>query len=209
MSALFPKIETYIRSLSIDQINASRITKLEELAGLIQHQLDQFKAVKLVFVCTHNSRRSQFAQVWTQVLASYFKLEGIQCASAGTESTALYPRVAETLENIGFMMEKESVPQNPRYYIKYSTAVKVFEFYSKTIDEIPTSKNGFVAIMVCTDADENCPYIPEATARFALPYNDPKEYDGSSVAEEEYEKTSRSIATEMYYLLSKISPLND
>ena len=55
--------------------------------------------------------------------------------------------------------------------------------------------------MTCTDADENCPHIPSADARISLPFNDPKEFDGSPEQEKRYLKRSEEIAVELFYIM--------
>jgi arsenate reductase (thioredoxin) len=58
--------------------------------------------------------------------------------------------------------------------------------------------------MVCTDADGNCPYIPECEKRFLLPYLDPKVADNTPEEEGKYQERSMQIATEMGYLFGKL-----
>ena len=57
--------------------------------------------------------------------------------------------------------------------------------------------------MVCNDADKNCPFIPNAT-RISLPFNDPKAFDGTEIELEKYQEKSRQIATELFYVFSKV-----
>ena len=58
--------------------------------------------------------------------------------------------------------------------------------------------------MTCSDADENCPFIPGAEKRIPLRYDDPKEFDDTPLEAQKYDERSRQIAAEMFYLFSKI-----
>ena len=58
--------------------------------------------------------------------------------------------------------------------------------------------------MTCSDADKNCPIIDGSIDRFSLPFDDPKTYDNTEFFLREYEKTGLQIATEIFYVFSKI-----
>jgi hypothetical protein len=58
--------------------------------------------------------------------------------------------------------------------------------------------------MVCSDADQACPIVYGAEERISLPFEDPKAYDGTADEIEEYDKTCRLIATEMFYVMSLV-----
>lgn len=206
---IYPEIIEKINASSEHQIPENRRKILDLISSWVIRKLEEDKTVATIFICTHNSRRSQFAQLWAQVIARYFNLDNIHCFSAGTESTALFPQVVKTLEKAGFLLKKISENENPVYQLSYDSSGDAILLFSKTIYEIPKQENGFMAIMVCSDAEENCPYIPEATLRIALPFKDPKQYDYSPIAADKYEQTSRSIATEMYYLFSTIKAVQD
>lgn len=60
--------------------------------------------------------------------------------------------------------------------------------------------------MTCSQADIDCPFIAGAEKRIALPYDDPKLADGSDQQDEVYEESSLKIATEMFYVFSRITP---
>ncbi len=57
--------------------------------------------------------------------------------------------------------------------------------------------------MTCSHADENCPFIPGASQRIAVTYDDPKDFDGTPGQDEAYRERTRQIAREMLYLFSK------
>jgi hypothetical protein len=58
--------------------------------------------------------------------------------------------------------------------------------------------------MVCTQADEGCPVVLGAEARFSLPYQDPKAYDGTAQQAEQYDARCRQIAREMFFVMSVV-----
>ena len=53
--------------------------------------------------------------------------------------------------------------------------------------------------MVCSDADEACPFVPGAELRLSMPYDDPKAFDGTPMEEAKYDERSRQIAREMFF----------
>jgi arsenate reductase len=58
--------------------------------------------------------------------------------------------------------------------------------------------------MTCSNADEGCPMVFGAEARFPIKYDDPKAFDGTEVMNEKYAERSLQIASEMHYVFSKI-----
>jgi hypothetical protein len=58
--------------------------------------------------------------------------------------------------------------------------------------------------MTCSDAEENCPFIPGVSYRIATTYEDPKKFDDTPLQEVKYLERSRQIALECMYVLSKI-----
>ena len=126
------------------------------------------------------------------------------CYSAGTEATALFPMIIETLQNAGFKMNKSSESNNPRYTIMFSENEQPIIGFSKTLDDEfnPTSK--FATIMTCTQADEGCPFITGAEKRISVPFEDPKVFDNTPQQAKKYKERSLQIATEMKYVFSQI-----
>ncbi len=58
--------------------------------------------------------------------------------------------------------------------------------------------------MVCSDAHETCPVVRGAAARFAIPYEDPKAFDGTKRESRAYDERCRQIAREMLYVFSRV-----
>jgi protein-tyrosine-phosphatase len=202
---VYPELEQYLQSLSdeVDRIEESRRAQLQRLAQYITEVIADHRTAKLTFICTHNSRRSHLCQVWARVLAAYRGIEQLETYSGGTEATALNRRAAQAMERAGLRVENPG-GQNPRYRISYTEDQDPLICFSKTFDDPANPDRNFAAVMTCTDADENCPFVPGAEQRFSIPYVDPKESDGTDRETEVYDERCRQIAREMHYLISQI-----
>ena len=73
---------------------------------LYSKKINDKQRININFICTHNSRRSHLSQIWAQAAASYFNIPGVHCYSGGTEETALFPKIIETLKIQGFNILK-------------------------------------------------------------------------------------------------------
>lgn len=192
----------FIGSLSTKEISASRKNELNPIANYISKRIEAGSVVNLNFICTHNSRRSHFAQVWAQVIASFLNLNLMRCYSGGTEATAVYSSVLETFEKTGFKISRLSEGQNPVFAINFAQDEFSIIAFSKKYDH-SFNPNHFIAIMTCDDADQNCPFIPSAEKRFKMTFEDPKISDQTEVEAETYRERSRQIATEILYVLQQ------
>src|SRR5699024_12087647 len=76
-STIFPKVQQFIHSLKPESISDSRKKILQLLSDFIQQKIDNYEEIRLNFICTHNSRRSHFAQVWAQTMAYHFGIEKV------------------------------------------------------------------------------------------------------------------------------------
>jgi arsenate reductase len=114
-------------------ISADRLRLLHSIATEITTLLQANKKVNLQFVCTHNSRRSQFSQIWAHAFCHYFNLHTVHCFSAGTEATALFAKVAETLACQGMQVSKLTSDNNPFYLIKPFEDSQPLFCFSKTL----------------------------------------------------------------------------
>jgi protein-tyrosine-phosphatase len=186
------------RIREFERITPQRKTQLEKISDYIK----QHKNPQVVFVCTHNSRRSQLSQVWATVAAHYFKLVSTHFYSAGTESTAFHSNAVEALVRSGLRVEGVKNEENPDYFFHFGVD-KSIKCYSKTIDHESLPKSNFAAIMTCGDAEENCPFLPGAELRVPITYQDPKISDGTSKVEEVYDERCAQIAREMLFLVQK------
>jgi arsenate reductase len=204
-SILFQEIDNLIKHLKPETILDERKVILHQLIEFIQEKVSNNQEIRIHFICTHNSRRSHLSQVWAQTLAYYFSINNVFCYSGGTESTALFKMVAETLQNSGFKIQMLSEGNNPIYSIKYSENEHPIIGFSKKLDAGFNPKSKFVAIMTCSQADADCPFIAGAEKRIPINYEDPKAFDNTPQQEEKYNERSLQIATELFYVFSKIS----
>ena len=199
---LHPKLTDTISSLSPVKIPPVRKEDLAPLISYIQEKVESGEEVKLNFICTHNSRRSQFSQVWAQIAADFHGIEAT-CFSGGVEVTAFNERAVQTLKYSGFSIKKLG-ETNPKYLVTYSEDAPPVIAFSKLYDDSVNPDSGFAAIMTCSHADENCPFIAGAETRIPVRYNDPKEFDDTLKESEKYEEVSLQIANEMFYVFSQI-----
>lgn len=224
-ATMYPGLTAYIKSLVHDsaRMTSGRRTQLQALAEMILNKSAE-ELARLNFICTHNSRRSQMCQIWAATFAAWYGLERVEIYSGGTEVTAFNPRAVEAVRRAGFKVNTagsgtgsssgeqplgENVAEtskNPHYQVYYKETRPPVLCFSKLYDDPgvnPTT--GTVAVMTCSEADQNCPFIPGADHRISLPYKDPKTADGTPREKQVYDERCRQIAAEMQYLMSKVS----
>ncbi len=191
-----------VLSENFKEITLERKALLGKLASHIEEKLNSGKEINLVYVCTHNSRRSHLGQVWAKVAADFYGFN-INTFSAGTETTAFNQNAINALISAGFKVKKLDETSNPKYEVIFGEH-KSNLCFSKTIGGESLPKENFVAVMTCGDADENCPFIPGCDLRIGTTYFDPKSYDNSDLQDEKYKERSNEIAMECLYVFSLI-----
>ena len=196
---MYKKIKEIISELNEQNISSERKDVLQELINYIQFKRNTNSQINLNFICTHNSRRSQLAQIWASVASEYFGIE-LKTFSGGVEATSFNENAVKSLEKFGFLITKI----NPIYELRYSAETKSVKMFSKIFNDKSNPSTNFCAVMTCSDAEENCPFIPGAEKRISIKYDDPKEFDGTSIQNAKYEQTSKKIANEMFYIFSKV-----
>lgn len=204
---MYPKLEKSIKEIKgqIGEIPDERKEELDALATFIQNKIDEGETAKLTFICTHNSRRSHVSQIWAATAAADFGLaENVETYSGGTEATAFNPRAVRAMKEMGFDIESKG-KENPVYTVKYSDQGPEMKCWSKVFEDPANPSEDFAAVMTCSHADEACPIVPGAEARFSIPYEDPKAADNTPEEAKRYLERSEQIATEMFYVFSKIN----
>lgn len=201
---LFPKIVNVITSLNFESILKERKIILQPLIDFIQMKSSNQQQIRLNLICTHNSRRSHLSQVWAQTAAAYYGVKEVFSYSGGTEATAMFPMVAQTLAKQGFQIKTIAEGNNPVYAIKYAKNEHPIIGFSKTFDAVFNPKSKFAAILTCSSADQACPFIAGAEKRIPITFEDPKAFDNTPQQAEKYEERSLQIATEMFYVFSQI-----
>ncbi|NJK87988.1 MAG: protein-tyrosine-phosphatase [Myxococcales bacterium] len=188
-----------------ERIPEERKKALTKLALWVRTQLDAGQTPKLVFICTHNSRRSHISQLWSEASASVFGVEGVESFSGGTEVTAFNPRAVAAMQRAGFEIAKKADGDNPRYVASYGPKGRRIEAFSKVYKDAPNPDHGFAAIMTCGQADKSCPTVQGAAFRVAIPYEDPKASDGTPDESATYDQRVAQVARELLFAYSKVA----
>lgn len=197
---MLAKLNSTIEQVLKIPIPDNRKVILDKFKDYIQNKLEIGETPRLNFICTHNSRRSQFSQIWAQTAAAFFAID-VECFSGGVELTAFNERAVASILRCGFKVEKEG-EINPKYSVYYDTKSKPIVAFSKLFDDTPSP---FTAVMTCAHADENCPFIPAAECRIPVRYDDPKAFDDTALEAEKYDERSIQIASEMFYVFRNLA----
>jgi arsenate reductase len=203
-NTIFAPIKNVIDTLDFTSIAAERKTILQSLVDFIQSKVTENQDIRLNFICTHNSRRSHLSQIWAQTAAAHYNIKNVFSYSGGTEATALFPMVAQTLTNTGFQIKTLSEDSNPVYSVKYSENDHPLICFSKTYDDAFNPQSEFAAILTCSQADGGCPFIAGAEKRIPITFEDPKAFDNTPQQAKKYQERSIQIATELFYVFSQI-----
>ena len=115
--------------------------------------------LKILFLCTGNSCRSQMAEGWARAL----KAESVDARSAGIETHGLNPRAVAVMAEAG---------------------VDISAHRSKHVDEVLEVPFD-VVVTVCDHANEHCPIFPRPVRRVHVGFDDPPRLAKSARTEEE------------------------
>ena len=200
----YPTLTHYINQ-AIDNARELPPNRKELLAPLTEYIADHHESRNLVFICTHNSRRSHFGQIWAQVAAVHFGLVRISTYSGGTEATAFHPNAIAAIERAGIVIDTTSKDVNPLVKLSFGTSLQTIEVFSKAYDDEYNPKKNFAAVMTCSEADADCPIVSGASTRIPLHYQDPKVSDGTGHQDQTYDERCLQIASEMFYAFEKAS----
>jgi len=136
------------------------------------------RKLKILFLCTGNSCRSQMAEGW----ARYLKHDVIEPFSAGTVSHGLDPLAVRVMREAG---------------------VDISGNMSKTIPDLPPVEFDYV-VTLCSDADRNCPVFPGKTTRVHRGFDDPPELARKAKSEEEVLTHYRRVRDEIRRLIQSL-----
>lgn len=115
--------------------------------------------LKVMFLCTGNSCRSQMAEGWARKL----KGDQLEVYSAGIEKHGMNPRAMKVMSEAGAPIEGQ---------------------YSKTVAELPTMEFDYV-VTVCGNAHETCPMFPGKAKVVHVGFEDPPKLAKDAKTEEE------------------------
>jgi len=202
---MYASIQSFCDNLipHFSEISEERKQLLQKISQYIQIQKDNNQPINLVYVCTHNSRRSHFGQVWAAVAANYFGIKNVHTFSGGTEATAFNPNAINALRKIGFDIKDDGQNINPNYTVKFADDAFTTCF-SKVYNHPQNPQQNFAAIMTCSDAEQNCPFIPGVELRIGTTYNDPKAFDNTPQQDAAYTERATQIALECLYVFSLV-----
>jgi arsenate reductase (thioredoxin) len=205
--SFYPSLLQYLsdRALAFDSIPSDRKADLSKVATYIRDSLSNFGFAKLTFICTHNSRRSHFSQIWARVAAEYYGLEGVETYSGGTEATALNPRAVAAMQRCGLkIVADDPAATNPRYSVHTSESSTPQVCFSKAYSDPPNPSKGYCAVMTCSQADDACPLVMGCDLRMPIRYEDPKVADDTPFESQRYDERSSQICAEMLYMMSLV-----
>lgn len=207
---MFPQIKAFVENAinDFDAISQERKNVLKKLSQFVQSKVDANEKIALVYICTHNSRRSHFGQIWAKVAAYHYGFTHIETYSGGTEATAFNPNAIASIGSTGFQITATGDVKNPHYHVVFDENGAEVLCFSKRYDDDTNPKTNFAAVMTCTDADGNCPVILGASLRVSTPYVDPKKADGTPEQEATYDARSKQIATECLYVFSLVNKVH-
>lgn len=202
ISQNIPMLRDSIKILSEQEhlITDLRRAELSDLASQITALKADKGSAKVTFVCTHNSRRSQLAEIWLRTANRYLQIKDIDIYSGGTEATAFNHRMVAALQRFGFSLQIAKQGNNP-IYLDTEVEKKMF---SKKYDAPYNPNQDFIAVMVCAQADRDCPFVQGAWARVSLPYLDPKVANDGPHEASAYDDKVKEIGREMLYLASQM-----
>ncbi len=206
---MFPSIQQYIENAitHFDEIPTERKELLSKISQYVASKIKAGEKAELIYICTHNSRRSHFGQIWAKTAAAYYGFENVQTYSGGTEATAFNANAIKAAKGVGFEISDNGGTSNPHYLVKYDADKEGILCYSKKYDDLDNPQEGFCAIMTCTEADGACPFVAGAVARVSTPYLDPKAFDGTPKQDAKYSERCLQIATETLYAFSLVKNL--
>jgi len=200
------KLARYVaaREAEFDQIPSARKRALLQLTKYMQTRLATGGPIKLLFVCTHNSRNSHLSQIWAATAAMYYGLDRVVAYSGGMVATAFNPRAAAALERAGFEVGKKTEGPNPLYEVRVGTGAKPWQCYSKLYGDSANPTSGFAAVMTCDEAAEHCPNVPGADTRVAIPFAELSAADDTPQEVSKYDEICRQIARELLFAFSRV-----
>ncbi|SIS97025.1 protein-tyrosine phosphatase/arsenate reductase [Filimonas lacunae] len=203
---LYPAIVAYIQTAEkgIAAIPAERKTQLDSITTYVKQKINKGQIANLIFICTHNSRRSHTAQLWAAAAAAYYGVDGVANYSGGTEITAFNLSAIKALTDAGFSIEVATPGKNPVFEVKLGNNLPAIPAFSKKYMDEPNPAKDFAAVMTCSHADESCPFVAGADGRIAIPYEDPKAFDGTPRQDAAYKERCLQIATEMLYVFGQL-----
>jgi arsenate reductase len=137
--------------------------------------------LKVLFLCTGNSCRSQMAEGW----ARYLKGDLIEAYSAGVEVHGLDQLAVKVMSEAG---------------------VDISHYRSKHLNEVKNIPFDWV-ITVCDSASESCPVFPGKVQRYHVSFDDPPKLAKNAKTEEEALSHYRRVRDEIRLFIGSLPAL--
>lgn len=128
--------------------------------------------IRILFLCTGNSCRSQMAEGWARTLVP----ETLEAYSAGVERHGKNPRAVEAMREAGVDISGQS---------------------SKTVDDLPPDLALDFVITLCGHANENCPFFPGPVKKLHHGFDDPPQLASKAADEEQAMAPYRRVRDEI------------
>lgn len=135
--------------------------------------------LRMLFLCTGNSCRSQMAEAWTK----HLKADKFDVYSAGVEPKAIDPRAIKAMAEVGLDISKQK---------------------SKDVDTVGNLEFDYV-ITLCDNARESCPYFPAKTKLVHKTFEDPPKLAEGAANEEDAMPHYRRVRDEIKAFVEAIS----
>ena len=139
--------------------------------------------LKVLFLCTGNSCRSQMAEAWTRVL----KGEQIDAYSAGVDPHDVDPRAVQAMAEVGIDISGQA---------------------SKDVDTLEPIEFEYV-ITLCDQAHQACPIFPAKTRVLHVGFDDPPRLAAGAQTEEEAMVHYRRVRDEIKEFVEKLPEILD
>ncbi len=214
-TALLPELRTYCESLLVAPclgLSERHQVAAKQVGSWVRLRRDAGLTANVIVVCTGNSRRSSFGAMLGNIAAAFHGDPGVRFSSGGTAPSAFNHRTIRALREIGVRVAQQgelvppasAVEPNPRYLVRWGAGESdsMIEF-SKRYDDASNPQQDYCAIMVCTDADENCPVVLGASLRVSMPFEDPKEFDDLPCEHAAYVERRDQIGRAMLLILEQ------
>jgi len=136
--------------------------------------MSEARKFKVLFLCSHNSARSQIAEA----LLRHYAPDRFEAYSAGLEPSEVNPYTRKALDELGLDMEGQ---------------------YAKSLLDFWGGKHHFTyLITVCDKAEAKCPLFPFATHRLYWPFEDPSSFQGTAAEKlEKFRQVRDQIAAKI------------
>jgi arsenate reductase len=215
-SKLAPSLRVHAEKLgeSLQPVSPLHREAVERLARWVAEHYRPGSPLYAVVVCTGNSRRSILGSSMGNLAAAYHGMPEVRFHSGGTEPTAFNPRTVASLKAIGFEVEPtgdeagrgEPTTENTIYRVSWGEGFETLEF-SKHYGDESNPREGFAALMVCDEADADCPMVRGASVRISMPFEDPKAFDDQADEPARYAERRDEIGRVMLRALARVREL--